>query len=127
MAWAGGKDNAGGIDYFNPPYGRMEWKDVQPPWARTNMDKSCVLTAFAKRFETTNAEDLIYDDPQSRCADVNCVVLGVQVGTMDLDDKKHYVLLIAPSTGLKGKWERVGAGVLYGRDIRFDSWYVEIE
>ncbi|KAH7093393.1 hypothetical protein FB567DRAFT_173596 [Paraphoma chrysanthemicola] len=127
MAWAGGKDNSGGIDYFHPPYGRIDWKDVQSPWAQTDANKVHILTAFAKCFDTTDSDDLIYDDPQSKPNDVKCIVLGVQAGTMDLDDKKHYVLLISPSPSLNGKWERVGAGILYGRDIQFDCGYVEIE
>ncbi|KAH9863676.1 hypothetical protein J1614_009608 [Plenodomus biglobosus] len=126
MAWAGGKNNSGGINYFNPPYGWMDWKDVQPPWAQSYANKTCILTAFAKQFNTTDSDDLMYDDPQSKPKEVNCVVLGVQAGTMDLHDKKHYVLLISPSIYLKGKWERVGAGILYGREIRFDSGYVQV-
>ena len=94
---------------------------------QSDANKTCLLTAFAKRFDTTDSDDLIYDDPQSKPKEVNCVVLGVQDGLINLDDRKHYVLLISLSKYLNGKWERVGAGILYGRDIRFDSGYVEIE
>ena len=121
MAYAGGKDNSGGIDYFKVDFDGFDWQAITSPWSRAGTGGEIhALIADSRAYTTLqgNSEGtfrIIFDAPQEEGKyATKCIVLGVEKGEMSLDGKLHYVLVIKP-TSFKGRYERVGAGWMPGR------------
>lgn len=138
MAYAGGKDAngkdcAGGIDYFKPKFGEFEWEDLVSPWSRSERsEQNNALTAKARQYKRRKGEGQIIIDAPAGLDQYEgmCVVLGIQKGSVLMDEKIHYVLVVVPTNkpdrnGSKVV-ERVGAGYLPGRCIIGDVVHVDI-
>ncbi|KAH6629798.1 hypothetical protein C7974DRAFT_472500 [Boeremia exigua] len=123
MAYAGGKDNSGGIDYFNPDFGKFDWQDMDSPWSQPTSDQeTTMLSTLSQEYDASaykgrdgvEAVKVVFDEhitvvqyPQ------RCVVLGIQRVEMPVHDKRHYILVIK-ATSKPGIYERVGAGYVPG-------------
>lgn len=124
----------GRIDYLKLDFAGFEWEDIRSPWSRSadNVPRTEIrggniaLTATAREYDPNAAVQgeglLILDTPGgSEQPKTMCVVLGRQKGTMPLEDKIQYLLIVTPTTALDrdgGKpYERVGAGYSPGRCI----------
>jgi hypothetical protein len=123
MAYAGGKDNSGGIDYFNPDFDKFDWQDIDSPWSQPNAGQGItLLSTLSQEYDASAYEDrkavdvvkVVFDEhvnviqyPQ------RCVVLGIQRGEMPVDDKRHYILVIKVTSD-PGIYNRIGAGYVPG-------------
>lgn len=135
MAYAGGKDNSGGIDYFNPDFDKFDWQDIDSPWSQSDTGKGTTLLRTlsqeydANAYEGKNedhAVEIILDD-NSKVIQYphRCVVLGIQKGGMLVSDKRHYILVIEATTK-PGVYERIGAGFVPGICINGQARQVHI-
>lgn len=126
----------GGINYLDLDFGGLEWEDLQSPWSRTeDREGNNALTAKVRGYDRDAAKEfessLIFDAGEGLEPDKGmCVVLGVQKGLMSLEDKRHYLLLIVPTTksGRNGSRvvERIGVGYLPGKCITSETSVVSI-
>jgi hypothetical protein len=123
MAYAGGKDNSGGIDYFNPDFDQFDWQDIDSPWSQPNTGKgTAMLSTLSQEYDASayergndvDAVKVVFDEslkvvqyPQK------CAILGIQKGDMPVHDKRHYILVIK-ATPDPGIYERIGAGYVPG-------------
>ncbi|KAF2627583.1 HET-domain-containing protein [Macroventuria anomochaeta] len=126
MAYAGGKDNSGGIDYFNLDFDGFDWQAITSPWSRADSeDETNALIAESREYDAllkkgNNENDfrIILDAPAEEGQyTTRCIVLGIEKGGISLMDKSHYVLVIKP-TDYTNEYERVGAGWMPGRCLR---------
>lgn len=135
MAYAGGRDNSGGIDYFNPDFDSFDWQDVDSPWSHANTDKgSNLLTASSREYDATAYDGGVGIEPFNVVFDAHaektqcpqrCVVLGIQRGDTSFQDKRHYVLVIK-ATSVPGTYERIGAGYVPGRCLMGEVKEVQV-
>lgn len=115
----------GGIDYLRPDFGNYDWDEVESPWARnSNSRADMALIANAWEYDLEAAghgeDDITFDIPSApKPAKRICVILGRAKGSLMHDTRRHWVLVIAPTTELDCNgnmaYERVGAGYLPGR------------
>lgn len=141
MAYAGGKDAngkeyAGGINYFKLKFNGVDWEDFESPWSRSeNGEANNTLTAKVREFNRnaarTGEDYLMFDTPADTDRyNAKCVVLGIQKGTMALNDKRHHVLVVVPTDRFDNDsrvYERVGAGYLPGRCFTSDAVLANIQ
>ena len=134
MAYAGGKDAtgkdyAGGINYFKLKFKGFDWEDFESPWSRSKKDEAdytliAKVRGFTRSPARTGEDHLVFDTPAHKGRyNAKCVVLGIQRGTSSLNDKRHYVLVVADRFDDKNGrvYERVGAGYLPGRCLIADD------
>lgn len=123
MAYAGGKDNSGGIDYFNLDFDGFDWQAITSPWSRADSeDGRNALVADSREYDALLAQGnrvdefrIIMDAPaEERQYATRCIVLGVEKRGFSIHEKAHYVLVIRP-TSCHDEYERVGAGWMPGR------------
>lgn len=142
MAYTGGKDYPGAIDYLDLEFDTWDWEDLQSPWSqpkeeeatsdtaspsnRTTASDETMLVATARDIDLDAAYeedgDLRLDDPDTELSDATlCVVLGKAKGSTSLEEQKNCVLIITPSGKLDGNgkqlYERIGTGFLPGKCI----------
>lgn len=95
-----------------------------------------MLTAKARDLNqnaTHTGDDCLMFDTPAYMDQVNskCVIMAIQKGLMDLVDKRHYVLVVAPTDRFAANntrvYERVGAGFLPGRCFSDDLVPANIE
>ncbi|EXL66156.1 hypothetical protein FOPG_17646 [Fusarium oxysporum f. sp. conglutinans race 2 54008] len=126
MAWMGP------ISYVDVPFEKVDWSDnIGSPFENDIDDGSkgevksishipeIKLNARAKEFtlEEYQDETLVLDSQTWQdLRVVRCVVIGVERSNISVQERKHYVILIAPKNGCK-TFERVGAGFLNGKYI----------
>jgi hypothetical protein len=130
----------GGIDYLDVPFKKVDWEEqeIRSPWSHgvgktaQTMDHNAgmELSAMARDFQLRGDEDhedgrIVYDIPgKTDGLQLKCVVIGKFKEGRSLSDKRHYVLVISPSTsGRRGGnkiYERVGAGYMSGRCIALE-------
>jgi hypothetical protein len=136
---------SGGIDYLHLPFGGVEWAaDLRSPWESSAVrtagpwsEHAMELVGTAREFvDAVGAGDrrqrggqavgrdvkLVYDVTGMTTASVSkvlCVVVGKSSGVGAVEDKDHYVLLVAPKARGGGVYERVGVGRVPGRMIDF--------
>ncbi|KAL1602449.1 hypothetical protein SLS60_005865 [Paraconiothyrium brasiliense] len=140
MAWTGTKIDdykytPGGINYFQVPFQEFDWEDVQTPWTQQDLDEENALSVDARAYDCTSAQKEQYTfigDLQKGSAPKRgmCVVLGVQVGSLKAVDKQHYLLLIDNNgkmdrSGVQ-RWERIGAGWVFGKFLENDVTRVKV-
>jgi hypothetical protein len=124
----------GGIDYLDVSFGGVEWTDLQSPWSRTSHNAAytvdekahITLTAKAQGYKisapTRDEISLVMDTPGgTEQIETMCVVLGRVKGPIPTEDKRHYILLVRPVSGVsrdgRSVYQRCGAGYLPGRCI----------
>ncbi|KAH8719330.1 hypothetical protein GQ44DRAFT_659386, partial [Phaeosphaeriaceae sp. PMI808] len=116
---------SGGIDYFPLPFFRFDWKEVRSPWSNPSctivgnelVTDACEFdSSFAKSLECQVIFDTFADYKQCQ---TKAVVLGVEKGHKATEDKRHYILVVIPTTtpDSDGSFvcKRVGAGYVPGR------------
>lgn len=131
---------SGGIDYINPPFGLMDWNEIESPWSvggrhggggvltdtrGGNISLMATAQAYKQDFSLRIHSDeceIVLDSPgASDQASFKCVVLGKKKGRASLEDKVHYVLIIKEIAERHRDgsrvYERVGVGSLPGRCI----------
>lgn len=123
MAYAGGKDNSGGIDYLNPDFDKFDWQDIDSPWSQSNAGKGTTLlstlsqeynaSAYEGKNEVHAVEIILDNNSKAIQYPQRCVVLGIQKGGMPISEKCHYILVIE-ATMKPGIYERIGAGFVPG-------------
>jgi hypothetical protein len=132
----------GGIDYFKIPFGSVDWKSdgIRLPWQSIDVrtasnweDEVAELDATAHELthgQAGLAEDvrIVYDVTRMTGGAVRgtlCVVLGREKRNCAVQDKIHYVLLVAPTFGISARtanaYTRIGAGRVPGNFIDFEK------
>lgn len=114
----------GGIDFLRPDFGNYDWDEIESPWSQDNPKSTLALIAKVWEYDVEAAgpgeADLIFDNsnatnPSKRL----CVILGRAKGSLMYDTRRHWVLMIVPTTTLDCNgnlaYERIGAGFLPGR------------
>lgn len=116
----------GGINYFQPDFGKTEWKHVEVPWSREDGDTdNMMLVAKAGKYDQSAIRSadkdsvLVFDQVTKSCGnDTLCVVLGVEKGSAPMSEKTHYFLLVSASGELDFEglpvFHRIGAGFCKG-------------
>ncbi|OAK95375.1 hypothetical protein IQ06DRAFT_352410 [Phaeosphaeriaceae sp. SRC1lsM3a] len=110
-----------------------DWDDLVSPWADgTRGDRALMATARTFRIKDISeaaAKFKLDADEGSQPLQGVCIVLGRYKGDMSVDEKTHYVLMIAPKDDSAPEnvlYERIGAGYLLGADIGHDEGEVTI-
>ncbi|KAI0468300.1 HET-domain-containing protein [Xylaria cf. heliscus] len=134
----------GGIDYVDPPFDQTVWEknDIRPPGIKSNAvknkadnslqnDSKMELLATARGFNVAGHQDgevkLMYDTEKNKSDGMRqqCVVVAKSKEGKTPQEKKYYVLLVSPlSSSVDNSdniYERVGAGVMFGRLINFNE------
>ncbi|KAH9878123.1 hypothetical protein J1614_003340 [Plenodomus biglobosus] len=111
----------GGIDYFRPPFNGCSWADVrsQSRDSKRSLDHD-VIAAVAHEYRielARNGEDHIrFDDPlHPERERAKVVVLGIRNEPGKLEDRVHYVLVVALESEVTLSvplYRRIGAGHL---------------
>ena len=128
MAYCGGPDYPGAIDYLDLNFGTWDWEGLQSPWlhgaetASENETDSAVVVGDASRVAQVRARpallatardldpgaacdgdgDITFDDIGTYILDTTmCVVLGKAKGSTFTDEQKTCVLIVVP-TGVEG-------------------------
>ncbi|KAL0261311.1 hypothetical protein SLS55_005008 [Diplodia seriata] len=120
----------GAIDYLNIPFNEVAWEkdQLKSPWDQKLSQQSswhtadrgakAKLTAQARAFSESADGEIVYDlGGRPVGQELKCVVIGSSKLETTTEQKTHYVLIIGKRGG--NDWERVGAGVLMGKDIAF--------
>jgi hypothetical protein len=131
----------GGIDYADPPFQTADWemKEVRPPWTSdrtedgetTHSEIGMALKATVRDFSLAGRRadeaKLVYDTEKtgSNCGRSQCVIVArSREGSKD-KDKRHYVLIVAPTQSTASHeeklYKRVGAGYMLGKYIALDK------
>ena len=113
---------SGPIDYFPLKFWGFDWQPLETSWSNT--DKTSLHTGLktkVQRLDISRAEPfeatIIFDIPKEvNEDDLMATVLGIEKGTQEVGDKRHYVLLVTS----KHVWNhsfygRIGAGYVPGR------------
>jgi hypothetical protein len=133
----------GGIDYFEPPFDKIEWEknDIHPPWTRGNesaraaetshRDAGIELVAVARDFNVAGSQinevKIIYDTESNKSdgSRARCVIVARSKESKSVSDKRHYVLIVVSThqTGTGGDkiYKRVGAGYMPGKYIALEK------
>ena len=134
----------GGIDYLDPPFEKTDWEkaDIHPPWTRhsgetapaaetTHHEAGIELVATARDFNVAGSRvgeaKIVYDTERDRSdgSRVQCVVVAKSKEGRTDAEKRHYVLIVAPTklTAVGGDkiCKRVGAGYILGKYIGLDK------
>lgn len=134
----------GGIDYLDPPFEKTDWEkaDIHPPWTRhsgetapaaetTHHEAGVELVATARDFNVAgsrvNEVKIVYDTERDRSdgSRVQCVVVAKSKDGRTDAEKRHYVLIVAPTklTAAGGDkiYKRVGAGYILGKYIGLEK------
>ncbi|KAF1850768.1 uncharacterized protein K460DRAFT_274684, partial [Cucurbitaria berberidis CBS 394.84] len=132
----------GGIDYIDPPFNTADWEieEVVPPWTRGGnrdtdtapQDGEIAIIATVRDFKVAGRQpgevELTYDTERMRGSDgqrTQCVVVAKTKGASSNQTRRYYVLLVNSMNATAGRGERfyrrVGAGVMLGKFITFDS------
>ncbi len=95
----------GGIDYFNPGFGNVEWHDLQSPWSGGEkgvhpemQEDSIALVASVREYDTASTRyagdiKLVFDKPWvSEQLRPLCVVLGKEI--VEDSWQRYYVILV---------------------------------
>lgn len=126
----------GAIDYLDPPFGSVDWKDgISAPWmnmgqAERVADRELKATAYPFKNGPVKDEEeedfeVVFDSGDrvvsaEEWLDWKCVVMGtrrVARGTKKpVDEITHYLLVIAPSGTGHSYW-RIGVGKMAGAFI----------
>lgn len=118
----------GSIDYISPPFGNVDWDDLQSPWT-SDVGVGDVLLADARKYDASSAikngeGEIIFDrTSKNPPSSTKCIVLGRKKGLWSLKDKHriHYLLVVESSEKVdrdgRRIYERVGAGYLPGSCI----------
>lgn len=129
----------GGIDYLNVPFDGVDWesRDIRSPWQPIDVrtasfwkDDVAEFSATAREFaegQTIGGDVKLVYDVTGRtggfASSVLYVVIGKMKGNAPLENRIHYVLLVAPraAMGADGTkvYERIGAGRVPGKFIDF--------
>jgi hypothetical protein len=116
---------SGGIDYFPLTWNGYDWGDIQPPWPRTaGAAPSNLFTGKIRAVDCSIAKhSIIFDDPTtSPPSEAMAFVLSIEKTSKDIEDKKHYILVVRPKNNLgrdgSTLYERIGAGSVLGRHLR---------
>ncbi|RWA13206.1 hypothetical protein EKO27_g1898 [Xylaria grammica] len=137
----------GGIDYLDVPFDSVEWesRDIRSPWQSTDarttgswMEEVMTFSAVARKFAAGQkvGEDvkIVYDETGMTAGSVSrvlCVIIGKTKGSALMENKTHYVLLVAPGAVMTAKgtkvYERIGAGSMPGRLIDFEEPGLDIK
>ncbi|KAF1828300.1 hypothetical protein BDW02DRAFT_252799 [Decorospora gaudefroyi] len=123
----------GGITYFSLDFKMYDWNDVVSPWT-DGARGDTALVATARRFELRDKSEAKAKFKMDAGEGVEslqglCIVLGRYKGDMSVDEKTHYVLLIAPKDNSARDsvvYERIGAGYLLGADMMHEEGEVTI-
>ncbi|KAI0458012.1 hypothetical protein F5B21DRAFT_462574 [Xylaria acuta] len=137
----------GGIDYLNVPFDSVDWEsgDIRSPWQSTDVrttgprkEEVVAFGAVARKFvegqKVREDVKIVYDETgmtDGSVSSVLCVVIGKTKGNAPMENKIHYVLLVAPGAAIAVKgtkvYERIGAGSMPGRFIDFKEPGLDIK
>ncbi|KAI8952463.1 hypothetical protein F4801DRAFT_599888 [Xylaria longipes] len=137
----------GGIDYLNVPFDSVDWEsgDIRSPWQSTDVrttgprkEEVVAFGAVARKFvegqKVREDVKIVYDETGMTDGSVSsmlCVVIGKTKGNAPMENKTHYVLLVAPGAAIAAKgtkvYERIGAGSMPGRFIDFKGPGLDIK
>lgn len=130
----------GGIEYTDPPFRSAEWEttEIKPPWTRGNIRNASsaprggevAISAIVREYRKTdwkeNEAKLVFDRNQvtgSEGRTAHCVVVARSLEGR-VEQRRHYVLLVAPAQETTGRGEqtyrRIGAGFMLGKFIALD-------
>jgi hypothetical protein len=114
----------GGIDFLRPDFGNYDWDEIESPWSRDSPKSSVALIAKVWEYDIESAGTgeavLTFDNCNAAKPSIRlCAILGRAKGSLMYDTRRHWVLVIAPTTTLhcdgNSTYERIGAGFLPGR------------
>ncbi|KAF6841818.1 hypothetical protein CMUS01_03421, partial [Colletotrichum musicola] len=137
----------GGTDYISPPFGDVDWQELQSPWSSSSgafgggsrtEDRGGSLDLIGKARDYVSLEpsdgqgEIVLDHPGgSQPLATKAIVLGVQKGKAHISYRTHYLLIIAEPAARdrEGRrvYERVGAGMLPGRCVTGEPMRVKIQ
>ncbi|OCK77152.1 HET-domain-containing protein [Lepidopterella palustris CBS 459.81] len=127
----------GEIDFIDAPLGETHWtEEVDSPFDSDQSAASTVtgrvLSATARRlmsragrflqsslmFDCAHHQDM-YDNSKDSLQPegLKCIVVGKRKGTSFPSRQDYYVILIIPGPGERRVYERVGVGIVDGRDV----------
>ncbi|RBQ74195.1 hypothetical protein FVER14953_08385 [Fusarium verticillioides] len=119
---------SGRIDYIPVEFGGTEWEPLQSQWdSGDKRTDSGVLVGLARDYDVGDTDStLVFDSPPNfKKAGTLCIVLGKQKGYMPDSEKVHYALVVQPkplaSENQRSSYERVGAGTLLGKCIKWNK------
>ena len=119
---------SGGIDYFSLTWNGFVWQDLQSPWpCPTDATSRNAFAGNVQAFDRSAAEDtefsIVFDNPaDSELPRLMAIVLGIEKVQKEIEDKKHYILVVKPKTTIEPVsdtlYERIGAGYLPGKCLK---------
>lgn len=117
---------SGGIDYIKLEWDSFDWQDITSPWA--SPPASNVFAAKMRATDRWSEEEIrngiVFDDPADDLAKsdyslLKTIVLGIEKGSFQIGDRRHYVLAIIPKTPSDSSedplYVRIGAGYVLGK------------
>jgi len=123
---------SGGIDYLSFDswkWRRYEWQVIQPPWSCPPIRTPNAFHGQARSFHLSiarvNEYQLTFDNPlDSALSESKALVLAIERDFLEIEDKRHYVLVVRPKADLSpdgmALYERIGAGYMPGRCLNAD-------
>jgi hypothetical protein len=113
---------SGPIDYFPLTFFGFDWPSLKTTWSNSAVAGSKThIEAMVQEINLSAAKDfeadIIFDIPtQVDHTKVMAVVLGIEKGDTEVQDKRHYILVVVPKkTWGHALYSRVGAGHIPGR------------
>jgi hypothetical protein len=115
----------GGIDYHRPDFGFYDWEDITSPWPRTEgqpCDNALVAKVWKYDLESAGQgeSEVVFDDTHALYSiSGTCVVLGKATGIWEHETRRHWVLIVTPTTisscEAASAYKRIGSGYIPGR------------